>query len=282
VSDPLLQPDSPDREEERALAAFGSEAVPVRRAAAGQTGLAPWASDEPSDADVTAGAQPALAAEVADAKPPRVPWWHHHSLAIAPLWLAVAAVGGAAAGIGYARYLLPSSPARRTLPAVESRTGASQPINPPVAAPPDQAVSPPTPAAPPDAQAAQSLPLPPPPGSPVEPRVDRERARDQRAIRALLEAYRQAYERLDPSAVAALWPDVDSRALERTFASLSHQQITFDRCEITITGAAGVARCEGTLATTQIGDTDPQSRQMVWAFAFERTGDWRLSGVNAR
>jgi hypothetical protein len=280
VSDPLFQPDSPEHEEEHALAAFGSEAAPVRRAAAGQTGRAPWPNDEPPDGGVTAGAQPAPAAEVADEKPPRPPWWRHPSLAIAPLWLAIAAVGGTAIGIGYARYLLPSSAARRTLPSVESRPGASQPINPPVAAPQDRAVLPPTSAAPPDAQAAQ--PLAPPSAPPVEPRVDRERARDQRAIRALLEAYRQAYERLDPSAVAALWPEVDSRALERAFTSLSHQQITFDRCEITITGAAAVARCEGTLATTQIGDGDPQSRQMVWAFAFERTGDWRLSGVNAR
>jgi hypothetical protein len=122
------------------------------------------------------------------------------------------------------------------------------------------------------------------PGPPPEPREESEGARDQRLIRSLLEAYRSAYERLDPLAVAALWPGVDSRAVTRAFGTLSAQRMTFDRCEITITGVVAVARCDGTLAYSRsVGETDPQSRQMSWAFALERgSGQWRISGVNSR
>jgi hypothetical protein len=121
-----------------------------------------------------------------------------------------------------------------------------------------------------------------PPAPPA--REESETVRDQRVIRSLLEAYREAYGRLDPLAVAALWPGVDTRALTRAFSALNHQQMTFDRCDITITGAVAVARCDGSLSyTRRIGESEVQSRQMSWAFALERaSGQWRISGINSR
>jgi hypothetical protein len=103
-------------------------------------------------------------------------------------------------------------------------------------------------------------------------------------IRNLLDAYRAAYERLDPLAVAALWPGVDSRALSRGFSTLESQRIDFDRCDITVTGTVAVARCDGTLTyARRVGETEPQSRAVSWAFALERaSGQWRISGMNAR
>jgi len=127
--------------------------------------------------------------------------------------------------------------------------------------------------------------MPAAPAAPAPPvREELESVRDQRVIRSLLDAYREAYGRLDPLAVAALWPAVDSRALTRAFSALSHQQMTFDRCDITITGAVAVARCDGTLTyTRRIGESEAQSRQMAWAFALERaSGQWRISGINSR
>jgi len=127
--------------------------------------------------------------------------------------------------------------------------------------------------------------MPAAPAAPAPPvREESESVRDQRVIRSLLDAYREAYGRLDPLAVAALWPAVDSRALTRAFSALSHQQMTFDRCDITITGAVAVARCDGTLTyTRRIGESEAQSRQMAWAFALERaSGQWRISGINSR
>lgn len=294
MSNPFPEPDSLDREDERtvedafaieaankpraaadnALAAFGSEGVSVRHAAGEQHRVDPPASDdEPSDGASTA-LEPVPESAPAKRVPARTGWWRQRSLSIAPLWLAVAAVGGAAAGIVYARYFLPSTVVRQNPPTTVSMTAPSPPSNPQPSAAPNEA-------APLDQQIAQPPAAPSAP--PLDSRADRERAREQRAIRSLLEAYRQAYERLDVPAVAALWPEVDARALERTFSTLSRQQLTFDRCEITISGAEAVARCEGALAATSTGDTEEQSRQTTWVFALQRaTAEWRISGVNAR
>ncbi len=302
MSNPFLKPDSLDREDERtvedpfaieaanksrptadnALAAFGSEGASVRHAAGEQRRVDPPASDDgPSDGASTAALPPVPESAPANPVPARTARRRQRSLAIAPLWLAVAAVGGAAAGIVYARYFLPSSVVRQIPPPTVSVTAPSPPINPQPGAAPNEATPPAALAAPPDQPIAQ------PPATPSAPtsetRADRERARQQRAIRSLLETYRQAYERLDVPAVAALWPEVDVRALERTFSTLSHQQVTFDRCEITITDAEAVARCDGSLVSTPTGDTEGQSRQTTWVFALQRaTAEWRISGVNAR
>jgi hypothetical protein len=117
-----------------------------------------------------------------------------------------------------------------------------------------------------------------------KPPEEAEDLREQRVIRSLLDAYRLAYERLDALAVAALWPGVDSRSLTRAFATLTTQQMTFDRCTITITGAVAIARCDGTLTySRRIGDSGVQSRRMAWAFALERaSGQWRISRINSR
>ena len=301
MSNPFPESDSLDREDERtvedafaieaankpraaadnALAAFGSEGVSVRHAAGEQHRVDPPASDDGPSEGASTALEPVPESAPAKRVPARTGWWRQRSLSIAPLWLAVAAVGGAAAGIVYARYFLPSIVVQQIPPTTVSMTAPSPPSNPQPSAAPNEAAPPAALAAPPDQQIAQPPAAPSAP--PLDQRADRERAREQRAIRSLLEAYRQAYERLDVPAVAALWPEVDARALERTFSTLSRQQLTFDRCEITITGAEAVARCEGALAATPTGDTEGQSRHMTWVFALQRAeAEWRISGMNAR
>jgi hypothetical protein len=181
----------------------------------------------------------------------------------------------------------PSSTPRQTrarLPAesVPRPTRPQLPSAPPARAIDSDVLSPSAIAALPHVPAAQPL-APAPPPAP-EPAEEPESVRDQRLIRSLLEAYRLAYERRDPLAVAALWPGVDSRAVTRAFSTLNAQRMTFDRCEVSITGVVAVARCDGRLDYSRsVGETDTQSRQMAWAFALERgSGQWRISGVNSR
>lgn len=118
----------------------------------------------------------------------------------------------------------------------------------------------------------------------AEPPEEPEGLREQRVIRSLLDAYRLAYGRLDALAVAALWPGVDSRGLTRAFNTLAAQQMTFDRCTITITGVVAMARCDGSLTySRRVGDSDTQSHRMTWAFALEQaSGQWRISRINSR
>ena len=109
-------------------------------------------------------------------------------------------------------------------------------------------------------------------------------ADDRPRIRAILDAYTAAYERLDAVSAATLWPGVDTRALTRAFSTLSRQSVSFDRCEITINGARATAECDGAIEyVRRVGDSTPHSRTTSGAFAFDRAaGTWRISNVTAR
>ena len=73
-------------------------------------------------------------------------------------------------------------------------------------------------------------------------------------------------------------------AVTRAFNTLSTERMTFDRCEITITGDRAIAQCAGTHRI------HPQRRRTPPAVAEDRldfrlsrsSGQWRISGVNSR
>src|SRR3954466_3635426 len=74
----------------------------------------------------------------------------------------------------------------------------------------------------------------------VAPRSDNSR------VTQVLNQYARAYGQLDPSAARAVWPTVDERALARAFASLESQDVSFDNCEVHVTGSLASASCRGT------------------------------------
>lgn len=76
----------------------------------------------------------------------------------------------------------------------------------------------------------------------------------------------------------------DTRALTRAFSTLSRQNVSFDRCEITVDGARATAQCDGAIEyVRRVGDSTPHSRTTSWAFALDRAaGTWRISNVTAR
>ena len=107
---------------------------------------------------------------------------------------------------------------------------------------------------------------------------------DAASIQGILDSYRAAYEKLDARATAALWPGVDTRALNRAFGTLSRQDISFDRCDITVDGTHGTARCNGVISyVRRVGDDAPHSRPMAWAFQLDHSsGEWRITNVSAK
>jgi hypothetical protein len=107
---------------------------------------------------------------------------------------------------------------------------------------------------------------------------------DRSDIQAVLDAYRLAYEQLDPVAASSLWPSVDTRALARAFGTLSRQRVSFDRCDINLAGGRATARCNGGIQyVRRVGNAQPQSRSISWTFTLDRSsGQWRIAGVSAR
>ena len=125
-------------------------------------------------------------------------------------------------------------------------------------------VEPPSPAPPPSpgpvaAAAARPEPLASPaPSTPVAA-VLTETASDEDDIRSTLTRFRTAYSQLNASAARDVWPSVDARALERAFQSLKSQDLRFDSCKMTVTGARAQAACKGrAVYVPRIGDQSPR------------------------
>ena len=110
-------------------------------------------------------------------------------------------------------------------------------------------------------------------------------AADRSAVTAVLAAYRRSYNTLDAKSASAIWEGVDERALRRAFSSLSHQNVSFERCDVRVpAGDRAVARCDGVLSyVAKFGDSGAQQRRMTWDMDFRRSGDrWMIVSVNTR
>ena len=107
-------------------------------------------------------------------------------------------------------------------------------------------------------------------------------ASDEDDIRSTLTRFRTAYSQLNASAARDVWPSVDARALERAFQSLKSQDLRFDSCKMTVTGARAQAACKGrAVYVPRIGDQSPRFTAREWNFEL-RKADERWTIASAR
>jgi hypothetical protein len=119
----------------------------------------------------------------------------------------------------------------------------------------------------------------------IEPSPADRLAVDRNAIGDVLRSYRASYNALDATSVSTIWQGLDTRALQRAFATLSRQDVAFDRCDVRVTSDdTAVASCRGLLVfVPKIGDGAPQQRRLTWTFDFQRAaGRWLIAAVSAR
>ncbi len=165
------------------------------------------------------------------------------------------------------------------MPAPESVVAGAAP--PPVSpSPPAPAVvNPPASASPSAAEAPASS-----PAAAAAAIPSSTRAADIQAVERVLGRYRAAYERLDAAAARSVWPKVNSSALERAFAQLEQQGMSFDRCEIGIYGALAQASCSGTSRyVPRTGSKTPRVDRRQWTFRLRKgTEDWTIDSVEVR
>jgi len=209
----------------------------------------------------------------------------------------------------------PSSRPTETPAASPARGAAIMPVDRPPAGAPAASPSPPPPATNPPATAPESVvaaatppPVPAPapapavadspasvPASPAETPAaspaagsaaipSSTRAADVQAVERVLGRYRAAYEGLDAAAARRVWPKVNSSALERAFAQLEQQGMSFDRCEIGIYGALAQASCSGTARyVPRSGSKTPRVDRRQWTFRLRKgTEDWTIDSVEVR
>jgi hypothetical protein len=93
-----------------------------------------------------------------------------------------------------------------------------------------------------------------------------------------------AYERRDATLAKEVWPTVDERALARAFDGLRSQSVTFDRCQLNVTGAAGDVECRGvTRYVPRVGSQYPRTESRQWKFRVQKAADsWVITSAAAR
>jgi hypothetical protein len=105
----------------------------------------------------------------------------------------------------------------------------------------------------------------------------------EEGIRQALYSYRNAYESLNASAAASVWPSVDRRALTRAFAALKSQGLEFTRCAVTMGDVLATVSCRGTLQVVpRSGNPSPVTADQEWVFKMRRVGvDWKIDDVSS-
>jgi hypothetical protein len=109
-------------------------------------------------------------------------------------------------------------------------------------------------------------------------------ALDRQAIWEVLNSYRQSYNRLDAASAAAIWRDVDTRALQRAFSALSSQHVTFHDCNLDIRDTQARALCRGAVSyVRRVGAPTARVQAMSWVIDIERSsGQWLIARVKAQ
>ena len=105
------------------------------------------------------------------------------------------------------------------------------------------------------------------------------------AVDQALETYRRSYNTLDAASVAAIWPQADTQALAQVFSTLRYQNLSFERCDVRLTGTdRALASCEGSISSVpRSGDPTVQRRRASWTIALQRVADrWVLASVEDR
>ena len=164
----------------------------------------------------------------------------------------------------------PAPPPRETLAPTPSPLPTTELVLPPSGIPSAPA---PSPLPPVNSRAAATAPVSPVASPP-----------DQRgAIRATLGRYETAYSELDVTAVQAVWPALDQRALARAFDSLVSQQVSLENCSVEIDGGTARANCSGTAAWTPKVGGGLRTATRKWVFDLSQSeGAWHIVRVEAR
>jgi len=121
----------------------------------------------------------------------------------------------------------------------------------------------------------------PPPARVTDPATVR--ASDTAAIESVLGRYRNAYTALNMGEVQRVWPQVDRRALERSFSEVDENALQFDDCRIDITGRDARAACSGSARSLPKGSTRPKLESRRWDFTLSKIGtDWLILSAQTR
>ena len=116
----------------------------------------------------------------------------------------------------------------------------------------------------------------------ISPKESMPSANDELPVERALRRYRVAYDGLDARSAQSVWPSVNQAALARAFDGLESQTLTFEDCDVQLSGETATARCRGNMRyVPKIGSREPRTEPRVWSFTLRKSGsDWQID--NAR
>ena len=120
--------------------------------------------------------------------------------------------------------------------------------------------------------------------APIAPRLETAVLVDEESdIRSTLSRFRTAYSQLNASAAQEVWPSVDVRALRSAFRGLKSQQLHFDSCQLTVTGARARAACTGrAVYVPGVGDQSPRTSPRAWDFELKKAQErWTIASARS-
>jgi len=107
---------------------------------------------------------------------------------------------------------------------------------------------------------------------------------DAERIKAVVQKYRAAYDRLDAGLVQEVWPAVNEAALARAFEGLRSQTLTFRACDVQLRGSAATVLCTGsTRYIPKIGSREPHVEPLAWTFTLRKraNNEWQIESARA-
>jgi hypothetical protein len=103
-------------------------------------------------------------------------------------------------------------------------------------------------------------------------------------IQNTLARYRKAFSALDAGAAHQVWPTVNERTLQRAFARLEQQEVSFEGCRIAADLERAEATCVGTASyVPRVGSRTLRIDRRQWRFSLVKVRDeWLIGAVDAQ
>jgi hypothetical protein len=103
-------------------------------------------------------------------------------------------------------------------------------------------------------------------------------------INTTLRRLQAAYEQRDARLAKAVWPTVNERALARAFEGLRSQNVTFDRCRMSVLSVSADVECRGVMSyVPRVGSQDQRTESRQWRFRVRKGDDqWLITNAEAR
>jgi hypothetical protein len=103
-------------------------------------------------------------------------------------------------------------------------------------------------------------------------------------VNRVLARYQAAFSGLDVEAVRQIWPTANGKALSKAFEQLEEERLTFESCDVRMSGITAAAICNGTMRyVPRVGSKSARVERNQWHLSLrEAATGWVVDSVDVR